>query len=212
MARKKNPPFRSVELRGKVVEKEHLSNVQLSHVSATGHKKVHRRAAFRAGVARKVTFGDRFFRLFSLFLVCLVLFSAVYELDYSTYGTVTNSLYTLTETVSDAANSIVKGLLSVGEWTSNLKEASSCKQGEKYQFHVKIKGSYYRFDVVCVDKVMWSPQLEIIKAYDGYDKWVGKTFCMWMGWVTCPDYGMRAYKCYHYEEQNDIGGESNDSN
>ena len=75
------------------------SNEELSHFSATGYKKAHRRAAFRAGVARKISLGDRFFRMFSFFLVCLVLFAVVVGAEYSSYQTAVKGVYHFTERV-----------------------------------------------------------------------------------------------------------------
>ena len=161
-----------------------------------GYRKARFRASFRARVGRLPGITDKFFRLFSMFLVCLVLFTLVYDVEYDVYSKTVNSMYMITESVADAADLAVNGLMAVGEWTTNLKEASSSKKGEQYEFHVKISGSYYRFKVVYIGKVWMSSQYEILEAYNGYESWVGMTFCHWLGWVTCPDFGMRVYKIY----------------
>lgn len=166
------------------------------YVPYKGYRKARFRASFRARVGRLPGLTDKFFRLFSMFLVCLVLFTVVYDMEYEAYTKTVQSVYMISETVEDAADLAVNGLLAIGEWSTNLKESFSSKQGDQYEFHVKINGSYYRFKVLYVGKVLWSSQYEILEAYNGYESWVGMTFCIWLGWVTCPDYGMRVFKIY----------------
>lgn len=177
-----------------------FSNEKLSHIANTGYRKQRFRASFRARAGRLPGLTDKFFRLFSMFLVCLVLFASVTNAEYSMYQEAVDGLYTFTESVSDIAQTTLRSIRAASDWVGNIKDMHELEDGEKCVLSVKIKGNFYRF--VCTAKNMKISDyahLKIEMALDGYEKWQGKKFEPFMGWLKCPDWGIRVYSCYEYE-------------
>ena len=174
----------------------------LRGMSERAHAKARARARFRASVANfranRITYGGRFLRYFSMFLVCLVLLSVVTDASYDTYQVAVNTVYETTEAVSSFVNSAVEALRSTTQFIGNIKDIRKLEHGDQVVVSVKIKGSYYRF--LCVAEYLGSDWggVAIKEAYDGYSKWVGKRFEPFLGWLKCPDFGIRVYHSNEY--------------
>lgn len=184
-----------------------FSNEELSHISATGHKKAHRRAAFRAGVARKVTLGDRFFRMFSMFLVCLVLFTVVSGAGYESYQSAVNVLYETTEVVGAAGAIVARGLVKVTGVLDDLYEKPTLTGSGILK--LKIKGDWLSF---AVEETSWAygftyHAYKVIDTPIGYEDWKDEMIVKIFSWYFCPDLATRKGEFTDYSE-----GESNDSN
>ena len=149
----------------------------------------------RARVGRMPRLGDKFIRLFSLFLVCLVLFSAVTNAEYSSYEKAVGGLYEFTEDVSIMANVALQSIAAINTWSDTMTEQFYIEDGASCIVSVKIKGDFY--DFLCIKENLGpfnEYKYKIIEAYDGKTSWVGKYFRNRLGWMSCPDWAWRVCK------------------
>lgn len=149
-------------------------------IAERGHRKARFRASFRTRVGRLPGLTDKFFRLFSMFLVCLVLFAVVTNSSYSTYQGAVGALYSFTETVGGASEAALSFVGKTIDWLTDDEYEAAGSYEDTMQtatVKVKIKGTWY--DFYCKG-LTWSTDIlgrvdwQIITAPEKYKDWEGK--------------------------------------
>ncbi len=188
-----------VSTKGKLVHKPRSEGINnLGGIGKRGHarakfrqdsKYAARRFRASAGAfrARSMHFGDRFFRYFTMFLVCLVLFAAVTGSEYGLYKDVVNILYETTELVGGVAMVTARGLVKAVGIVDDFYETPQYTGTGTLK--LKIKGDYYSFGV---DETSWSYGLSysyytVVSCPSGYENWEGDVIVKIFKWYLCPD-------------------------